>query len=312
MEVDRTRWRRADRIMQAQLKALLRHDALAAVAVGLAIMWLVVGAFGFLGTVDTGKRIADLEGQVSSLQADLESKTVQLADLQSEVQNKSTEIDDLGSQIDTRDAEIAILQAQIDVITQISDLESQISELQSQVEAKNSQISDLEETVSVLESEIADLEQQLGIKQWELRVLGVYFSRASGCEDQIVHWIGKANSSIHILTYSFTLDSIGNALVEAHERGVEVKVVFEERQLNTISEHEKLTAAGVEIRVDTNSRYMHHKVMIVDGVIVITGSYDWTETAETYNDENLIVISSGQISSVYEEEFSRIWDLSRP
>ena len=64
--------------------------------------------------------------------------------------------------------------------------------------------------------------------------------------------------------------------------------------------------------MDTNSRYMHHKVMIVDGVIVITGSYDWTETAETYNDENLIVISSSQIASVYEEEFSRIWDLSRP
>lgn len=62
---------------------------------------------------------------------------------------------------------------------------------------------------------------------------------------------------------------------------------------------------------DTNSRYMHDKVMIVDGVIVVTGSYDWTETAETYNDENVIVISSAQIASAYEEEFSRIWKLSR-
>ena len=298
--------------MRTKLKALLRHDAVAAVAVGLAIVWLVVGAFGFLGTVDTGRRISDLEGQVSSLQAELDDKTMQIADLQFEVQNKSTEADDLGSQIETMDAEIAILQAQIDVITQISDLESQISELQSQVEAKDNQISDLEETVATLETEIEDLQQQLGIKQWELRVLGVYFSPAGGCEDRIVHWIGKANASIHILTYSFTLDSIGNALVEAYNRGVEVKVVFEERQLNTISEHVKLKGAGIEVRVDTNSRYMHDKVMIVDEVIVITGSYDWSETAEIHNDENLIVISSAQIASVYEEEFSRIWDLSRP
>ncbi len=298
--------------MRTKLKALLRYDAAAAVAVGLAIVWLVVGAFGFLGTVDTEKRISDLEGQVTSLQAELDDKTMQIVDLQSEVQNKSTEVDDLGSQIETLVAEIAILQAQIDVITQISDLESQISELQSQVEAKNNQISNLEETVAALELEIEDLEQQLGIKRWELRVLGVYFSPMDGCEDRILHWIGNANASIHILVYSFTLDSIGNALVEAHDRGVEVKAVFEERQLNTISEHEKLTKAGIAVRVDTNSRYMHDKVMIIDEVIVITGSYDWTETAETHNDENLIVISSAQIASAYEEEFSRIWDLSRP
>ena len=296
--------------MYAKLRALLRHDLLAALAVGMSIVWLVVGAFGFLRTSDTGKRIADLAEQVSSLQAELESKTAQIADLQSEVQNKSTEIDDLGSLIDTRDVQIAVLQAQIDTITQMTYLKSQVSELQSEVEERDNQISDLEQTVAALELEVASLEEQLAMV--DLRILGVYFSPVGGCEDQILRWIDRANASIHVLAYSFTLDSIGDALMEAHDRGVEVQVVFEERQLIPISEYDRLKSVGIPVRTDTNTRYMNDKVMIVDGVVVITGSYDWTETAETYNNENLIVISGAQVAIIYEEEFSRIWDLSQP
>jgi phosphatidylserine/phosphatidylglycerophosphate/cardiolipin synthase-like enzyme len=52
---------------------------------------------------------------------------------------------------------------------------------------------------------------------------------------------------------------------------------------------------------------MHHKFMVVDGGIVVTGSYNWSHAAEERNDENLIVILNPDIATLYEAEFDRIW-----
>lgn len=141
-------------------------------------------------------------------------------------------------------------------------------------------------------------------------VLGVYFSPEGGCEDLVIYWISRANVSIHVLIYSFTLDSIGDALINAHERGVEVLVVFEKGQISKYSEYPRLKEAGISVRNDTNPAYMHDKVAIIDGVIVLTGSFNWSRSAEERNNENLIVIRSTLIASIYEAEFQRIWSES--
>ena len=140
-------------------------------------------------------------------------------------------------------------------------------------------------------------------------VSGVYFSPHGGCEDQIISWINRANSSIHVLIYSFTLDGIRDALVQAHERSVQVRVVFEQNNINGAgSEYQNLKNAGLEVRVDGNSEYMHDKVMIVDGKVVLTGSYNWSSHAENENNENLVVITSDNVAGTYESEFQRIWN----
>lgn len=173
----------------------------------------------------------------------------------------------------------------------IADLETEITELNTQV--------------TVLMGEISELEHEL-----EMEILGVYFSPKGGCEDQVLYWIDRANMSIHVLIYSFTLDSVGDALVEAHNRGVEVQVVFEIEQITRYSEYQRLRVAGVAVRNDTNSELMHNKVMIVDGLIVLTGSFNWSTNGEESNNENLIVINSAYIAGIYEEEFREIWNES--
>ena len=62
-----------------------------------------------------------------------------------------------------------------------------------------------------------------------------------------------------------------------------------------------------DVRVGSNPWLMHHKVMIVDGRIVVTGSYNWSWSAENRNDENLIVIMDEDIAREFEEEFMRVW-----
>ncbi len=170
----------------------------------------------------------------------------------------------------------------------IADLETEITELNTQV--------------TVLMGEISELEHEL-----EMEILGVYFSPKGGCEDQVLYWIDRANVSIHVLIYSFTLDSVGDALVEAHNRSVEVQLVFEVGQITEASEYQKLRAAGIPVRNDTNSRDMHNKVMIVDGMIVLTGSFNWSSRGENENNENLIVIESTYVAGIYEDEFQKIW-----
>lgn len=195
-------------------------------------------------------------------------------------------------------------------------MESELSKLQlwlngnlsliQSLEKENSQLRVwLEGNITHFKSEVENLKSQL-----EVQILGVYFSPKGGCAETVKYWIEHANSSIHILIYSFTLDSISDELIEAYNRGVEVKVVFEEQQITKYSEYQKLKAAGIEVRNDTNSNLMHNKIMIVDGVVVLTGSFNWSANAENRNDENLIVIKSVEVASLYEEEFRKVWNES--
>jgi len=104
----------------------------------------------------------------------------------------------------------------------------------------------LEQKISNLEAQVVILQQQLATE-----ILGTYFSPKGGCEDQILYWIERANTSIHILIYSFTLDSVGAALIDANNRGVDVKIVFEVQQISQYSEYQRLNAAGILVRNDT-------------------------------------------------------------
>lgn len=161
------------------------------------------------------------------------------------------------------------------------------------------------EKIVFLEEYTAELRKQLNIE-----ILGIYFSPKGGCKDTLISWINRANISIHILIYSFTLDQIGEALIEAYRRGIDIKVVFEKDQVTKDSEYWRLKEAGIPVRNDTNPRLMHNKIMIVDGEVVITGSYNWSKSAEEWNNENLIVIKSRDVAKIYEEEFERIWSES--
>jgi phosphatidylserine/phosphatidylglycerophosphate/cardiolipin synthase-like enzyme len=136
----------------------------------------------------------------------------------------------------------------------------------------------------------------------------VCFSRADNCSAIIIKLIDSAQRYVHVAVYSFTLDCIRDALIRARDRGVEVKVVMERDQADEKgSEYESLLRAGVDVRLDGNPYLMHHKFMVIDGKIVVTGSYNWSYGAEERNDENLVVISSPDIAKLYEAEFNRIW-----
>ncbi|MBN1304014.1 MAG: DUF1669 domain-containing protein [Anaerolineales bacterium] len=143
--------------------------------------------------------------------------------------------------------------------------------------------------------------------------LEVYFSPDDQVAERIVGIVSGAEERIDFLAFSFTSDDIAAALLERYEAGVDVTGVFDDSQVgsNAGTEFDKLAQAGLDVRMDGISGQMHHKTMIIDGETVITGSYNFSASAEERNDENLVVIYSKEIAGKYLEEFNRIFQQSQ-
>jgi phosphatidylserine/phosphatidylglycerophosphate/cardiolipin synthase-like enzyme len=145
----------------------------------------------------------------------------------------------------------------------------------------------------------------------ESGVSGVCFSRIEQCDVVLISLINRANRSVYVAVYSFTRDVLAAALVSAKNRGVEVRVVIERDRANEQgSEYQYLSSAGVSVRLDGNSGLMHHKFVVIDGLIVVTGSYNWSTAAEDRNDENIVIIRDGYVAERFRQEFERIWRLA--
>ena len=155
-------------------------------------------------------------------------------------------------------------------------------------------------TVSDTPHQIIDLN---GVK------IETYFSPDDGTSQRIVELIQGAKESINFLAFSFTSDSIAEAMLERAYDGVVVLGVFDESQYysNTGTEFDRLYEATLDVRLDGNPKFMHHKVIIIDEVIVITGSYNFSASAEKSNDENTLIIHSSNVALKYMAEFERIY-----
>jgi phosphatidylserine/phosphatidylglycerophosphate/cardiolipin synthase-like enzyme len=135
----------------------------------------------------------------------------------------------------------------------------------------------------------------------------VCFSPDGGCTANIVEAINGAQHRILVQAYEMTSPRIKSALVAAHRRGVEVKAIFDPDALREKgSMVAELAAGGVAVLVDNFHKpgLAHNKVMIIDDVIVITGSFNFTKAAESRNAENLLVIHDPALAAAYQRNFN--------
>ncbi|MEN8240441.1 MAG: phospholipase D-like domain-containing protein [Chloroflexota bacterium] len=135
-----------------------------------------------------------------------------------------------------------------------------------------------------------------------------FFAPDDSPQSRIAELINNAQHSVHILAFAFTADPISQAVNAAHQRGLEVSGVIETGQAdNSGSDFQSLVDAGVDFQLDGNYRKMHHKVIIIDGQIVIFGSYNFSRSAEERNDENLLIIHSAVLAAQFEAEFDLVY-----
>jgi phosphatidylserine/phosphatidylglycerophosphate/cardiolipin synthase-like enzyme len=137
----------------------------------------------------------------------------------------------------------------------------------------------------------------------------VYFSPDDGTLERMLELVQNAQESIFFMAYSFTDDDLAAAMIAAHNSGIEVAGVLDKAQAlsNTGGEYQNLLENGIGVRLDGNPNSMHHKVIIFDGEIVVTGSYNFSKSAKTKNDENTLILHSSEIAEFFFNEFERVW-----
>ncbi len=135
-----------------------------------------------------------------------------------------------------------------------------------------------------------------------------YFSPDDGVQDALLKVISKADHSIVFMAYSFTSDKLAKALMDRAEHGVVVTGVMDAEQIqsNTGGEYERLREAGILVAKDDIPGQMHHKVIIIDEKIVVTGSYNFSGNAEKRNDENVLILYSPDLARQYLQEYAQI------
>jgi len=134
-----------------------------------------------------------------------------------------------------------------------------------------------------------------------------YFAPEDHVQEAIIGEIGTAQSEIDVMAFSFTSGEIAKAMAARIEKGVKVRAVFDQRQAGTQhSQDDYLAKRGASVRLDNNPYAMHNKVIIIDTKAVVTGSYNFTKSADTQNDENVLIIHSPNVAEIYLREFESL------
>lgn len=126
---------------------------------------------------------------------------------------------------------------------------------------------------------------------------------------RLIATLQSARRSISVAVFSLTCDEIAHALLDAHRRGIKVRLITDDEQIASAgSDAASLRAAGVPVRHDgSRQRLMHHKFCVIDGCVVLTGSFNWTRSAVLFNDENVLVLRDLNVAKQYERAFETLW-----
>ena len=144
----------------------------------------------------------------------------------------------------------------------------------------------------------------------EMRVkASSYFSPGKDCLNRICRFISETKKRIDICVFTITDDRITQKIEEALRKGIHIRIISD----NTKSEDrgsdlDRLKGTGIDCRFDKTSAHMHHKFAISDNDLLLNGSYNWTRSASTENNENILVSNNPKLVGSFQNEFNRLWN----
>jgi len=134
-------------------------------------------------------------------------------------------------------------------------------------------------------------------------------------EEKLIQYINNAQISIHIASFEFDLTPVAQALIDAKNRGVDVKWMTDDKNGLEYDiqpgrgQFALLTGAGIEVKDDAGrSALMHNKFWIFDQQITWTGSTNVTASGIFNQNNNVLVIRSPDVAYIFEREFQEMWN----
>ncbi|MFT5760809.1 MAG: cardiolipin hydrolase [Alteromonadaceae bacterium] len=135
-----------------------------------------------------------------------------------------------------------------------------------------------------------------------------YFSPGKSCLSQIVNSIAAARKSIDVCVFTISDDRISEALLEAHKAKIDVRIVSDNDKSNDRgSDIHYLAKHCVPVKLDRSSYHMHHKFALFDQRFLINGSFNWTRSATTSNEENITVLHDKHLIDAFSNTFNELW-----
>ena len=115
--------------------------------------------------------------------------------------------------------------------------------------------------------------------------------------------------SLDICIFTMTNDKLFEAVEECWNANIDVRIITDDECVKQKgSDVYKLASIGVPVKTDSNAQYhMHHKFVVVDKRVLITGSFNWTVQAVKNNNENVIMIQNKELVDKYVQEFDSLW-----
>jgi len=134
----------------------------------------------------------------------------------------------------------------------------------------------------------------------------IFFSPQDDCTGTIVKEISKAKSSVQIQAYAFTSEEIADSLIQAYSRGIAVEIILDKSNRSAKNgAADIISQAGIPTYIDSRHAVANNKVIIIDGGLLITGSFNFSKAAKEKNAENLLVIRNKELAAIYLDNWTR-------
>jgi len=139
------------------------------------------------------------------------------------------------------------------------------------------------------------------------------FSPFDKVDDAIHAQLKQASKSVHCSLYGITNLRLANDLIEAKQRGADVGVGLDKIQASGKHDlHAKLHAAGILVEIKPVNVLEHNKFCVIDGTIVIMGSWNWSNSAQKQDNSDVIITDCPKVAQAFEVAYQRIVERDRP
>ena len=139
-----------------------------------------------------------------------------------------------------------------------------------------------------------------------------YFSPSDNTTIAITNAINTVDDDLSFALLTFTKNELGNAVLSAHNSGASVRGIINNTG-DQGSEYPYLLDNGVNVASGNTDGQIHHKYCIIDATntnsdpMVVTGSHNWSNSADVRNDENTLIIHDAAIANIFQQEFEARW-----
>jgi phosphatidylserine/phosphatidylglycerophosphate/cardiolipin synthase-like enzyme len=136
----------------------------------------------------------------------------------------------------------------------------------------------------------------------------VCFSPEEHCDLKLLKFVQSAQKSIDVAIYDINLDQLVHALL-IQSKKIPVRIIVDKKQAKgSHSLVVLLLKAGANVRHGHQRGIFHNKFTIVDGKMVETGSFNYTNHASQANNENQIYLANPQIVDRFLKRFDTVWE----